>query len=76
MKLLKARFKMVLLKTEKCYPVKSREGNERRGEEASFSFVPSCVRPRNFSLAWHLVRNNHVKAVERFSELMAKNQCF
>ena len=58
---------MVLLKTEKCYPVEAREGNTRRGEEASFSFVPSCVRPQNFSLARPLVCSIRVKAVERFS---------
>ena len=67
---------MLLLKTEKCYPVKAREGNTRLGEEAPFSFVPSCLRPQNFSLARPLVRNNHVEAMERFSEVMAKNQCF
>ena len=58
---------MVLLKTEKCYPVEAREGNTQRGEEASFSFVPSCVRPQNFSLARPLVCSIRVKAVERFS---------
>ena len=70
------RFSELILKHRNVTLLRRARATREGERKASFSSFPSCVRPQNFSLARPLVRNNHVEAMERFSELMAKSQCF